>query len=158
MIDEIESDRQHETQSSGMKINATITNNECAFTIGGDSWEEVPDGQHIAVCSKVMPDFKWRGIPKLMIYFTITGGQYDGYRARLAYNYNKDTTGPTFGKYSKFVSDVKKIFSDKFNDLTKKEVFDPINLFFGKNFKITTELRKGNAMVQNIDRDDPVCF
>ena len=65
-----------------------------------------------------MPDFKWRGIPKCMIYFTVNEGEYHGYRARLAYNYNKDRTGPTFSKYSKFAKDAKKLFPNKFNDLS----------------------------------------
>ena len=57
-----------------------------------------------------------------MIYFTVNEGEYHGYRARLAYNYNKDPTGPTFSKYSKFVTDAKKLFPNKFNDLSKKEL------------------------------------
>jgi hypothetical protein len=105
-----------------------------------------------------MPDFKWRSIPKYMVYFTVNEGEYHGYRARLAYNYNKDPTGPTFSKYSKFVTDAKKLFPNKFNDLSKKEIFNPIKLYEGISFKITTKQINGNAMVQNIDRDGPVYF
>ena len=147
-----------EMQSHGSNINATHIRNEWAFSIGGDGWKEVPDGEHIAVCSKVMPDFKWRGIPKCMIYFTVNEGEYHGYRARLTYNYNKDPTGPTFSKYSKFVTDAKKLFPNKFNELSKKEIFNPIKLYEGISFKITTKQINGNAMVQNIDRDGPVYF
>ena len=147
-----------ESQTHRSNVNATYIRNERAFSIGGDGWKEVPDGEHIAVCSKVMPDFKWRGIPKCMVYFTVNEGEYHGYRARLAYNYNKDPTGPTFSKYSKYAKDVTKLFPDKFNDLSKEEIFDPIELYEGSYFKITTKQINGNAMVQNIDRDDPVDF
>ena len=64
---------------------AIVKHEPIILSVGGDTWKEVPNGTHNSVCSKVMPDFKYRGIPKLMLYFTITEGQYAGYRARMSF-------------------------------------------------------------------------
>ena len=125
-----------------MSINGTITDKEAIFSIGGDVWQEVPNGEYSAICSKVMPTFKWRGIPKLMIYFTISEGPYKGYRARLPYNYSREVTGTTFGQKSKFVNHVMKLFPEMFSDLSKKHDFDPTSLFEKKHFKIKVKLKK----------------
>lgn len=136
------------------KTNEEIVRHEpIILSVGGDTWKEVPDGTHSSVCSKVMPDFKFKGIPKLMLYFTITEGQYAGYRARMSFGYNKDNTGPSFGVGSKFYETIEELFPELIGDGSKRVVFDPIELFKNKHFLITTELRGKNAMVQKIKHD-----
>ena len=141
------------------KTDKIITQQPVVFSVGGDIWEEVPDGTHSAVCSKVMPDFNYRGVPKLMLYFTITEGIFRGYRARLPYNYNKDSTGPTFGARSKFIKHIKNLSPKLIGNGRERKEFDPVKLFKDKHFLITTELRKGKdgdtpyAMVQDIEHD-----
>ena len=142
------------------KTSKIIVQQPVVFSIGGDIWEEVPNGIHSAVCSKIIPDFKFRGIPKLMLYFTITEGIYRGDRARLSYNYNKDSTGPRFGSMSKFFKHAKILFPDLIGSGRERKEFNPVKLFKDKHFLITTELRKGKdgdtpyAMVQDIKHDD----
>lgn len=123
------------------------------ISVGGDTWKEVPNGTYSAVCSKVMPDFKFKGIPKLMLYFTITEGPYTGCRARMSFGYNKNSTGPSFGAKSKFCETIKELFPDLIGDGSKRVTFNPNELFENKHFLITTELRGKNAMVQEIKRD-----
>jgi len=146
------------------KTSKNIAQQPVIFSVGGDIWEEVPDGTHSAVCSRVMTDFFYRGIPKLgipklMLYFTITEGDYRGYRARLPYNYNKESTGPTFGSRSKFIKHIKILFPELIGNGRERKEFDPVELFMNKHFLITTELRKGKdgdtpyAMVQDIKHD-----
>lgn len=148
---------QPDTQGSDKKTELIVPQKPVVFSVGGDRWKEVPNGEHSAVCSKVMPDFAWRGIPKLMLYFIITEGFYRGYRARLSYNYNKDRNGPTFGARSKFDEHAIALFPEVFGDGLKRIEFDPIELFIKKFFRITTEIRgEGkNAMVQKIELDSP---
>ena len=155
------SDDQSETQRLD-KTSKIITQQPVVFSVGGDFWEEVPDGSHSAVCSRVIPDFvNEKGYRKLMLYFTITEGDYRGYRARLAYNPNKDSTGPTFGSRSKFIKHIKKLFPELIGNGRERKDFDPVTLFKDKHFLITTELRKGKdgdtlfAMVQDIKHDYP---
>ena len=153
------SDNQSETQGLD-KTSKIITQQPVVFSVGGDIWEEVPDGIHSAVCSKVVTDFNYRGIQKLMLYFTITEDVYRGYRARLSYNYSKDSTGPTFGSRSKFFKHIKKLFPEFIGNGRERKEFDPVKLFKDKHFLITTELRKGKdgdtpyAIVQDIRLDD----
>ena len=130
-----------------------VTHEPIILSVGGDIWKEVPNGTHNSVCSKVMPDFKYRGIPKLMLYFTITEGSYTGYRARMSFGYNKNDTGPSFGTRSKFYETIEELFPELVGDGSKRVVFDPIELFKNKHFLITTELRNKNAMVQKIKHD-----
>ena len=123
------------------------------LSVGGDIWKEVPNGTHSSVCSKVMPDFKYRGIPKFMLYFTITEGSYAGYRARMSFGYNKNNTGSSFGAKSKFNETIRELFPKLIGDGNKRVTFDPVRLFEKKHFLITTELRGKNAMVQKIKHD-----
>jgi hypothetical protein len=53
------------------------------FRVGGNTWEEAPEGEYIARCTKVDPNFGGR---KLAYYFTIIEGEHTGKRARLFYN------------------------------------------------------------------------
>ncbi len=144
-----------ELRSQGLdKTSEVIVSHEpIILSVGGDTWKEVPNGIHSSVCSKVIPDFKFRGIPKLMLYFTITEGQYAGHRARMSFNYNRNNTGPHFGAESKFYETIEKLFPELVGDGSKRVVFDPIELFKNKHFLITTELRNKNAMVQKIEYD-----
>ena len=135
------------------KTSKTIAQQPVIYSVGGDIWEEVPDGTYSSVCSKVMPDFKFKGIPKLMLYFTITEGSYAGHRARMAFGYNKSNTGSSFGAKSKFYETVGELFPKLVGDGSMRVVFDPIELFKNKHFLITTELRNKNAMVQKIKHD-----
>jgi len=141
------------------KTNRIVAHQPIIFSVGGDIWDEVPDGIHSAVCSKVMTDFFCRWATKLMLYFIITEGKYCGYRARLAYNLNMDSTRPTFGSRSKFMKDIKKLFPELIGNGRERKEFDPVKLFKDKHFLITTELRKGKdgdtlyAMVQEIEHD-----
>ena len=130
-----------------------VTHEPIILSVGGDTWKEVPNGTHSSVCSKVMPDFKYRGIPKLMLYFTITEGSYTGHRARMAFGYSKNNTGPFFGAKSKFYETASELFPDIIGDGSQKVTFDPVELFEKKHFLITTELRNKNAMVQEIKHD-----
>jgi len=147
----------YEADAQGLdKTREVIVSHEpIILSVGGDTWKEVPDGIHSSVCSKIIPDFKYRGIPKLMLYFTITEGQYAGYRARMSFGYNKDNTGPSFGARSKFYETVEELFPEIVGDGSKRVPFDPIELFEKKHFLITTELRNKNAMVQKIKHDRP---
>jgi len=140
-------------QGSDKTNEEIVTHEPIILSVGGDTWKEVPDGIHSAVCSKVMPDFKFKGIPKLMLYFTITEGQYAGYRARMSFGYNKNNTGSSFGAKSKFNETIGKLFPELIGDGSKRVTFDPIKLFEKKHFLITTELRNKNAMVQKIKHD-----
>jgi len=152
----------YEADAQGLdKASENIVSHEpIILSVGGDIWKEVPNGTHSSVCSKVMHDFNFRGIPKLMLYFTITEGIYRGDRARLSYNYNKDSTGPRFGSRSKFFKHAKILFPDLVGSGRERKEFDPVKLFKDKHFLITTELRKGKdgdtpyAMVQDIKHDD----
>jgi len=142
------------------KTNKRITQQPVIFSVGGDIWEEVPNGTHSAVCSRVIPNFvNEQGYRKLMLYFTITEGEYRGYRARLAYNPNKISTGPTFGARSKFRKHIKILFPDLIGNGRERKSFDPVKLFINGHFLITTELCKGKngdtfyAMVQDIKHD-----
>ena len=132
---------------------AIVKHEPIILSVGGDTWKEVPDGIHSSVCSKIMPDFKYKRIPKLMLYFTITEDQYAGYRARMSFGYSKDNTGPSFGARSKFYETIGELFPELVGDGSKRVVFDPIELFKNKHFLITTELRNKNAMVQKIKHD-----
>jgi len=145
----------YEADAQGLdKTSEVIISHEpIILSVGGDTWKEVPDGTYSSVCSKVIPDFKFRGIPKLMLYFTITEGNYNGYRARMSFGYNKDNTGPSFGAKSKFKKIIGELFPELVGDRSKRIVFDPIELFKNKHFLITTELRNKNAMVQKIEHD-----
>jgi len=146
---------QPEAQGSETR-NYTIVNNKIAFSAGGDNWQEVPDGTHHAVCSRVLPDFNCpQGYRKCMVYFTVTEGKHQGYRARLAYNHNRNPTGPTFGSRSKFMEHARRLFPETFGDGSQKVTFDPDRLFLRKHFLITTKLINGNAMIQNIKQDLP---
>jgi len=140
-------------QGSDKTIETIVTREPIILSVGGDTWKEVPDGTHSSVCSKVMPDFKYRGIPKFMLYFTITEGSYSGYRARMSFGYNKNKTGPSFGTRSKFYETIEELFPELVGDGSKRVTFDPVKLFENKHFLITTELRKKNAMVQKIKHD-----
>jgi len=130
-----------------------VTHEPIILSVGGDIWKEVPNGTHSSVCSKVMPDFKFRGIPKLMLYFTITEGSYTGYRARMSFGYNKNDTGPSFGAQSKFYETIEELFPKVVGDGSKRVTFYPDKLFKNKHFLITTEMRGKNAMVQKIKLD-----
>jgi len=147
------SDDQSETQRLD-KTRKIITQQPVVFSVGGDFWEEVPDGTHSAICSRVIPDFvNEKGYRKLMLYFTITEGTYSGYRARLPYNPSKESTGPTFGSRSKFIKHIKILFPDLIGNGRERKIFDPVELFKNKHFLITTELRNKNAIVQKIEHD-----
>ena len=145
----------YEADAQGLhKTSEVIVSHEpIILSVGGDTWKEVPNGTHSSVCSKVMPDFKYRGIPKFMLYFTITEGSYSGYRARMSFGYNKNDTGPSFGTRSKFYETIEELFPELVGDGSKRVTFDPVKLFENKHFLITTELRKKNAMVQKIKHD-----
>ncbi len=145
----------YEADAQGLdKTSEVIVSHEpIILSVGGDTWKEVPDGTHSSVCSKVMPDFKFTGIPKLMLYFTITEGSYYGYRARMSFGYNKNSTGSSFGAKSKFYETFEELFPELVGDGSKRIVFNPIELFKNKHFLITTELRNKNAMVQKIEHD-----
>lgn len=132
---------------------AIVKHEPTILSVGGDTWKEVPNGTHSSVCSKVMPDFKYRGIPKLMLYFTVTEGAYTGHRARMSFGYNKDDTGPSFGAQSKFYETIEELFPELIGDGSQKVTFNPDKLFIKKHFLITTEIRGKNAMVQVIKHD-----
>ena len=145
----------YEADAQGLDktIEVIISHEPIILSVGGDTWKEVPDGTHSSVCSKVIPDFKFRGIPKFMLYFTITERKYSGYRARMSFGYNRDDTGPSFGARSKFYETVGELYPELVGDGSKRVTFDPVKLFKNKHFLITTELRNKNAMVQKIEHD-----
>jgi len=142
-----------QAQGSDKTSDKIVTQEPIILSVGGDTWKEVPDGTHSAVCSKIMHNFLYMGIPKLMLYFTITEGKYAGYRARMSFGYNRDSTGPSFGSKSKFYETIGELFPEVVGDGSKRVMFDPIELFERKHFLITTEMRGKYAMVQKIQHD-----
>jgi len=160
------SDNQSETQGLESKSNTNIPqykspkrNTPVLLRVGGYKWEEVPDGKYYACCTRVDPEFGEGIFRKLAIYFTITEGEHAGKRARLFYNKlsekeakERDTD---FTPYSKFYSDLKKLFPEIIGDGSIPIDIDPVNLFKDENFIITTELRgkEKQATVQEIEHD-----
>ena len=133
--------------------------------LGGQIWEEVPSGEYIARCTKVDPDWRLGNTRKLTLYFTITEGQFTGARARLFFArryeaFAKDT-GADFGHQPKLFSTVMQLFPEELNTDALTSIIDPIDLFFGKIFQITVELKNSkntespiNAVITNISHPD----
>jgi len=157
---------QPETKGSVSKYESNITqslhpkiNTPVLLRVGGPTWEETPDGEYYACCTKVDPEFGVGIYRKLVLYFTITEGAHTGKRARLFYNKlsidEAKENGTDFGTYSKFYSDLKKMFPEVIGDGSNPIEIDPVKLFKDENFIITTELRgkKKQATVQGIKYD-----
>ena len=114
--------------------------------VGGTDWMEAPPGRHIARCTKVDPDFKFKDNRKLVIYFTIRG-PVSGLRARLFYPKRPATlaqeTGSDFGIRSKLFKDLARLFPQLVGTGIDMVEIDPVMLFLGQDFEIEVEQRQG---------------
>ena len=115
-------------------------------TVGGHTWEEAPDGEYIARCTKVDPEYRFMNNRKIAIYFTVIEGSQIGKRAILFYNKrsSKDTEelGTDFGPMSKFCTDIKRLFPEVIGDGTIPVEIDPVNMFCDEIFKIVVKRSK----------------
>ena len=115
-------------------------------TVGGHTWEESPDGEYIARCTKVDPEYRFMNNRKIAIYFTVIEGFQLGKRAILFYNKrsSKDVEefGIDFGPMSKFCTDIKRLFHEVIGDGSIPVEIDPVNLFYDKIFKIVVKRSK----------------
>ena len=145
-----------DTSASISKAQSHIDNKPVFLTVGGTIWKEAPDGEYIARCTKVDPEYGENIYRKLAIYFTIIEGQESGKRARLFYNKKSqeetDESGSDFGLKSKFYTDMKRLFESIIGDGSIPIEIDPVELFLNTHFKITVKhSKKGDAMVIIID-------
>jgi len=133
--------------------------------IGGIAWKEAPSGEYEARCTKVDVDWQFMGNRKLALYFTITEGHYAGYRARAFFAKREkelaEKTGADFGPRSNLYKLIKRISPKILCGDSITTFVDPNDLFFGKFFQITVELRNGkdndspkNAIVIDISHPD----
>ncbi len=126
----------------------------CFLRVGGNKWEESPNGEYPARCTKIIPDFYGR---KTVLYFIITKGEHAGNRSRLFYHKlpksEAERLGTDFGAGSKLFSDLRKLYPELVGDGTESVELDFDKLFLDKTFLITTELRgkEKQATVQNIE-------
>ena len=125
-------------------------------TVGGHTWDEAPDGEYIARCTKVDPEYRFMNNRKIAIYFTIIEGSQSGKRAILFYNKrsSKDVEelGSDFGPMSKFCTDIKRLFLEVIGDGSIPVEIDPVHLFYEENFKIVVKRsKKGQAIVKQIE-------
>ena len=126
----------------------------CFLRVGGNKWEEAPDGEYIARCTKIIPDFYGR---KTVLYFVITEGEHAGNRSRLFYHKlpksEAERLGTDFGAKSKLFDHLRKLYSDRIGDGTEPVELDFNKLFLDEVFKITTELRgkEQQSIVQSIE-------
>ena len=124
--------------------------------VGGNKYDEAPDGEYIARCTKIDLDYKYMRNRKLAIYFTIVEGPESGKRAILYYNklseVDAEIKGTDFGTQSKAFADIKKLFPDFIGDGTDVTEIDFEDLFFNKEFRIKVERSdNGQAIVIDID-------
>jgi len=121
--------------------------------VGGNRWEEAPNGDHIAKCTKIAVIGR-----KLVIYFVVIKGTYAGKRARLFYNMlskeEADRIGTDFGAKSKLFNHVQKLFPNKVGNGDDPVEIDLAAIFMDETFKIKVKRsEKRQATVIDIEND-----
>ena len=156
------SDDQSETQGLDKDTNTSISKSSShiekkpvLLRVGGETWEEASDGEYVARCTKVDPDYRMIHNRKVAIYFTVMEGSEAGKRARRFYNKKSqkeaDESGSDFGAKSKFCVDMQRLFESIIGDGSIPIEIDPVELFLNQEFEITVkQSSKGDAMVIDI--------
>ena len=102
----------------------------------GEVKPQAPNGEYIAKCVHVEPNWKFLGNRKVAVYLEVSEGENEGKVARLFYPLRKlHDDNYDIAPKSKLMKDIKRMFPEYFG----KGEIDPVELFQDKFFYIKVE-------------------